>query len=203
MKLRVLALGSVLSGALAVMCGTHTATPENEGAPCSVLSSECEHCQDPAPKESCQNAVTTNDDVQCAAVLDDPSVVASCASDGGAGDASPVDAGPLPACDPTASTAAVPCACAAPCSTGCAAGQCAITCAGNACSPSCAGGHCTFVCPAGATCEASCAGGGCTFDCQAGSTCANTCDGGDCTFTCENDAVCTDSCAVDGGCVGY
>ena len=204
MNLRALALAGALFGALCVMCGTHTATPDDEGDPCAVLATECAHCQDTAPKESCQNAVTANDDVQCTAVLDDPTVVASCGSDadgGSTGDAT--DDAPLAACDPAQTTAALPCACAAPCSTACAGGDCAITCSGDACSPSCDGGHCTFVCPAGATCEASCAGGGCTFTCEPGSTCANTCAGGDCVFTCENGAVCTDSCAVDAGCVGY
>lgn len=191
-------VAAALAGLLCARCGTLHATAEDQGAPCSVLAAECPHCSDPQAKQSCQTAVTANDEVQCTAVLDNAQVTAACAPEAGASDAGAETS--LPACDPGEASAATPCACASPCTTGCPAGKCSVTCQGDACAPTCAGGGCTIVCAAGATCTASCAGGGCTFVCQAGSTCTESCEGGACTFACQPDSVCSESCAADAGC---
>src|SRR5580704_17424961 len=97
-------LAATLAGLLCVRCGTLHATSEDQSAPCSVLAAECARCTTPQPKQSCQTAVTANDDVQCTAVLDDPEVVAACGSDAAAGDAGS-EAAPLPACDPVEASA--------------------------------------------------------------------------------------------------
>ena len=193
-------LAATLACLLCVRCGTLHATSDDQAAPCSVLAAECARCTTPQQKQSCQTAVTANDDVQCTAVLDDPQVVAACSSDAGA-DGAGVDGAPLPACDPAEASASTACACASPCTTGCPAGKCNVTCEGDACAPSCAGGGCTVVCAAGATCAATCAGGSCVFECQAGSTCTDSCEGGGCHFACEPDSVCNNACAEDAGCV--
>jgi hypothetical protein len=190
-----LAAGIALGAARSTTaCATHSAAPESETTPCAALHAECARCTLPGPQETCSTAAATGDDVQCTVALDDPQVVAACASEAGAATS---DAGPLPACaSPDASADAA--TNAAP-DAGC---TCSTS---GTCSPACAAGGCLVVCPAGATCQASCAGGGCTFDCKAGSTCANSCAGGDCVFQCEPGAVCTDSCdaGADASCIGH
>jgi hypothetical protein len=168
-------------------CSTPQPTHESVLGPCSELSSICDSCTQPGPKEECQQAVAGTDDTRCEAVLDDPSVRAACIPADAAADASS-DARPLPTC----AEAGVPdagCACEGD--------------AGGACAPSCAQGHCSFVCEPGATCAASCAGGYCVFDCKAGSQCTNSCTGGHCSFECEVGSVCMDSCSpMTSTCVG-
>jgi hypothetical protein len=195
---------AALAFTFCAMCGSFSASIDNETSPCIVLNAECPLCTQPGPKQECQTAVASADDVQCIAVLDDPAVIASCASDGGA-EGGGGDGGTLPPCSTTRAAPEAGCACTA-CSTSCPEGRCDITCAAGggadaACAPSCEGGGCTVRCSAGATCEATCTGGSCLFLCATGSTCENSCAGGGCTTQCADDAVCGDSCAVDAGCV--
>jgi hypothetical protein len=203
---RAAAVLSAASSVLCVMCSTPQASIDATSE-CAALAAECPRCTEPGPKQECQTAVSGADETTCAAILDDPGIIAACSSDGGTASDAPPDA-PLPQCDAAGATPGAGCACGAACGTSCVAGGCDVTCVaggdgGAACAPGCPGGRCTFRCAAGATCAASCAGGGCLFVCEAGSTCENTCAGGGCTFQCADGAVCSDSCAVDGGCVGY
>jgi len=183
-----------------------TPPPDNSPDPCSLLSAECASCTQAGPKQECNNAVASGDAVQCTVALDNPSVQAACASDGGADAAADAatDAAPLPPCGETPATADAGCSCTGACTTSCPGGGCAFACepAGTPCSPTCAGGDCTFECAGGASCEASCAGGHCTFHCAAGSTCANACAGGHCTFQCDEGAVCSDTCGGASTCIG-
>ncbi|HEY3819735.1 MAG TPA: hypothetical protein VGL81_21350 [Polyangiaceae bacterium] len=161
--------------------------PDNSPDPCAILSTECPYCTLPGPKETCENAVATSDDVQCTVALDDQDVVANCvASDGGSdgGVDAPADAPPLPLCDAAQVLPDAACSCVAPC---------VVT---------CPAGGCTIDCPKGATCLGSCSGGSCVFGCPAGSTCTDSCEGGGCAFQCQNDSVCNDTCATTPPCTG-
>ena len=43
-------------------------------SPCAALEPECGRCDAPGPKETCNTAVASNDDVQCTVALEDPGV---------------------------------------------------------------------------------------------------------------------------------
>ncbi len=179
-------LGMAAAAAAASACPAPA--PVNSPDPCAVLSTECQYCTQPGPKETCQNAVSMSDDVQCTVALDDQDVVADCVVPDGGSDASveaPADAPPLPVCDAAQVLPDAGCECVPPCVTTCPAGGCEID------------------CPGGATCQATCSGGGCVFKCAAGATCTDSCDGGGCSFQCENDAVCHDTCATMPLCAGF
>ncbi|HEX8796588.1 MAG TPA: hypothetical protein VF765_36810 [Polyangiaceae bacterium] len=168
-----------VSVALAVTaCSTPHATNESVLGPCSQLSAICDSCNQPGPREQCEQAVSTMDDGQCEAVLDNAGVRAACIPPDASADAL-TDAHPPVSCG----EAGVPdagCACEAD--------------GGAPCAPTCPQGRCIFVCEPGATCAASCAGGRCVFECKAGSQCKNSCTGGGCNFACDVGSVCMDSC---------
>jgi hypothetical protein len=182
---RVLASTALANVTLAA-CDTPAATPDTQPSPCTELAAACPHCMQAGPRETCDTAVASGSDVQCAVALDDSQVKADCPVDGGTDTA---DAPPLPACGAGNASADAGCSCAPP----------------GPCAPTCDGGDCRIECLPGATCQASCGGGGCTFDCKGGSMCANGCAGGGCTFQCEENAVCADTCGDDAGgapCIG-
>ena len=173
--------------AVAMAACSPIVAPETAPDPCALLSTECSHCADPGPKQTCQTAVASGDPVQCTVALDDSNVMADCVVPDGGGDATletSSDAPPLAACDAAQVSPDAGCACVPPCTTTCASGGCEIA------------------CPAGATCKASCAGGNCVFQCATGATCTDSCEGGGCTFQCSTGAVCNDTCATTPPCVG-
>jgi hypothetical protein len=171
--------------AVAVAAACANPTPEDAPDPCGVLTAECPHCTQAATKETCENAVSTGDPVQCTIALDDEDVVADCVvPDGGGPPEASFDAPVLPLCDAAEVSADAGCSCVPPCVT------------------TCPGGGCTIDCPPGATCQASCGGGGCVFQCAPRATCTDSCDGGGCAFQCQNGSVCNDTCATTPPCEG-
>ena len=184
---------------LALGCGTPEATDDLTVDPCSALAAECPYCVGAGPEEQCTYASSSQDDVQCTAVLGE--VANACViPEGGAADAG--DEGEaavpsLPSCEAEAGVDGA-CSCAGQCSVSCPGGGCQVVCLpGSTCSLACPGGGCHLACEGTASCTDLCDDGGCVVNCAAGSTCSTSCPGGACVVQCEENAVCV---CDDGGC---
>ena len=191
---------------LAAAC-TPAPAPEGGPDPCAVLSTECPFCAQPGPKQTCQTAVASSDDIQCTVALDDSQVIADCVVPDGGNDVRRstgrtrrlADLAPV---RPVASLARRRMRVRRALRHHVRRGRMRdrLRPAGAVCSPTCDGGGCVVHCLAGATCEASCDGGRCVFDCQDGSSCASSCAGGGCAFQCADGSVCNNTCATTPPC---
>jgi hypothetical protein len=199
---------------LPAACTVTNAAPSSSSA-CSELADRCPLCTDPGLTQTCNEAVQTNDPVNCQDGLDDPDIQTNCVSTSpGAPSTQPDSGAPGPghqtdsgatapdtgasSPQPDSGAPGIPDTGSPDTGSGQPDSGPGPTCGTEVCLTSCPGGHCDS-CESLGACSSNCEGGECQQTCEGSASCLFTCQGGGCTMSCLGDATCTLDCP-GGGC---